>query len=255
MEKKGFKAQRRRYVKKVGKRLFRSLFSWLGTQSLVGDHAFFETRDFPWACQLEENYAVIRNELEALLNKREHIPEFSTISSDQKKLSQGGNWRVFFLMGFGYESEQSWKRCPETMKVLSTIPGIETAFFSFLAPHNYIPPHRGITKGIIRCHLALIVPKQRDQLGLRVGEEARHWEEGRCLVFDDTFEHEVWNRTDEERIVLLIDVERPMKFWGKMVARGLVFGIQRSAYVQEARKNLDNWENYFEHTTSKAPRP
>ena len=128
----------------------------------------------------------------------------------------------------------------------------KSAFFSFLAPHNYIPPHRGITKGIIRCHLALTVPKQRDQLGLRVGDESRHWEEGRCLVFDDTFEHEVWNRTDEERIVLLIDVERPMKFLGKMVARGLVFGIQRSAYVQEARQNLDNWENYFVQATSKS---
>ncbi len=252
MEKTGFKEQRRRWVKKLGKKVFRSLFSWLGKQSLVGDKAFFETKDFPWAVQLEKNHAVIRKELETLLDKRDHLPEMHTISSDQKKLSQGGNWRAFFLMGFGYESDQSWKRCPETMKILSSIPGIESAFFSFLAPHNHIPPHRGITKGLIRCHLGLMIPEQRDQAALRVGDEHRHWEEGRCIVFDDTFKHEVWNNTDQERIVLLIDVERPLKFLGRMVARGLVFGITRTAYVQEARKNLDGWERYFEKETAKA---
>ena len=255
MENQGFKEQRRRWVKKLGKKLFRSLFSWLGKQSLVGDKAFFDTKDFPWAVRLEENFEVIRNELYGLLDIKEHLPYMHTISTDQKKLSKGGNWRAFFLMGFGYKSDQSWKRCPETMKILQTIPNIQSAFFSFLAPQNYIPPHRGITKGIIRCHLAIKVPDQRDQLALRVGDEKRHWEEGRCLVFDDTLEHEVWNKTDQERIVLLIDVERPMKFLGRMVARGLIFGIQRTAYVQEARKNLDNWENYFENATAKAEQP
>ncbi len=211
----------------------------------------FDVSQFPWAKTLELNYGVIRKEMQDLLQMREYIPYFHEISPDQRKISIGQNWKTFFLKGFGYESEQSWIRCPETMKVLNEIPSLQTAFFSILSPNYHIPYHRGVTKGLIRCHLALYVPEKREQCVMRVDNQLCQWEEGRCLIFDDTYGHEVWNATNQERVVLVIDVDRPMRFLGRVISKGLLVGIRRSGYVQEARKNLKMWEDLYQRAEKK----
>jgi beta-hydroxylase len=242
--------RRRKWFKRRGKRILRALFRYLGKQSLVGDPPVFDAAKFPWAMELEKNHDVIRRELQDILVMREYIPLFHELSRDQKRISTGENWRTFFLMGFGYEAEQSWKRCPETMKVLSKIPNLRSAFFSILGPNYHIPHHQGVTKGLIRCHLGLIVPDQRDQCVMRVDDQICQWEEGRCLVFDDTYDHEVWNKTDQERVVLLIDVDRPMRLIGRLISRFLIFCVTRSGYVQDARKNLKTWEALYDQAES-----
>ncbi len=90
------------------------------------------------------------------------------------------------------------------------IPGMTTAMFSILSPRKHILPHRGPYKGVLRYHLGLIVPQDAEACRIRVGEDIRHWEAGRSMVFDDTFNHEVWNDTDETRVVLFVDVLRPL---------------------------------------------
>ena len=85
---------------------------------------------------------------------------------------------------------------------------------------------------------------------MRVDDQIRQWEEGRCFVFDDTYDHEVWNKTDQERVVLLIDVDRPMRPIGRLISRFLMFGVSRSAYVQDARKNLKAWEALYDQAES-----
>ena len=245
------RARRRKWFKKRGKRILRALFSYLGRQSLIGDPPVFNATQFHWTMELEKNYGVIQGEVQGILAMREYIPPFHELSPDQQKISYGQNWRTFFLKGFGYEAEQSWKRCPETMKILSNIPNLRTAFFSILGPNYHIPHHRGVTKGLIRCHLGLIVPDQRDQCVMRVGDQIRQWEEGRCFVFDDTYDHEVWNKTDQERVVLIIDVDRPMRLMGRLISRFLIFGVNRSGYVQDARKNLKTWEALYDQAESK----
>jgi beta-hydroxylase len=247
---KEFRAYARKRFVKRGKKILRAMFSFLGKQSLVGDPTVFDASKFPWAMELEKNFDVIHRELQGILTMREYIPFIHDVSPYEQKISKGANWRTFFLIGFGYEAKQSWKRCPETMKVLSKIPKLRTAFFSILGPNYHIPHHRGITKGLIRCHLGLIVPDQRDQCVMRVGTQTFHWEEGRCVVFDDTNDHEVWNKTDQERTVLLVDVDRPMKPIGRIIGRILTFGVQHSGYVQETRKNLEAWEALYDQAES-----
>ena len=95
-------------------------------------------------------------------------------------------------------------RCPETMKALGKIPGLSTAFFSILSPGKHIPPHRGAYNGVLRLHLALQVPEPRDLVRIRIARQICHWEEGKCLIFDDTFNHEVWNDTAGYRVVLFV---------------------------------------------------
>ncbi|MBC7881275.1 MAG: aspartyl/asparaginyl beta-hydroxylase domain-containing protein, partial [Anaerolineae bacterium] len=76
--------------------------------------------------------------------------------------------------------------------------------------HTHIPAHCGVSKGVLRYHLGLIVPAEGDQCCIRVDNEIRSWSEGKSLIFDDTFEHEVWNRDPRRRVVLMIDTLRPL---------------------------------------------
>ena len=98
------------------------------------------------------------------------------------------------------------------MKLLKRIPGMKTAFFSILGPHKHVPAHRGPFKGVLRLLLAPRIPEPAEKCGIRVGTHTRTWDEGKALVFDDTVRHEVWNHTDGVRVVLFVDVVRPMRF-------------------------------------------
>jgi aspartyl/asparaginyl beta-hydroxylase (cupin superfamily) len=102
-------------------------------------------------------------------------------------------------------------RCPATAAVLRAIPGVITGFFSILGPGKRLPPHYGPYRGVLRHHLALIVPEPLEKCGIRVDDQTRHWTEGQSLVFDDTYEHEAWNDTDGERVVLFLDIKRPLR--------------------------------------------
>src|SRR3546814_17750 len=142
--------RRRLYVKRIGKWAIRSLFGYLGRQSLVGDPPVFDKTLFPELAALEANWLVIRAELDRVLEQREALPPFQMVSRDQKRIAQGDHWKTFILYGFQYRAEKNCAQCPETAKLLAAIPGLQTAFFSILAPGYHIPAHRG-TIGRASC--------------------------------------------------------------------------------------------------------
>ena len=238
---------RRKYIKATGKFILRRLNGFMGRQSLVGDEPIFDPSKFQWVVPLEANWQMIRSELDNILKDKEHLPAFHELSPDQSRISKGDNWKTFVFWVFKHKAERNCQRCPETTRVLESIPNLQNAWFSILAPGYHIPPHRGVTKGVIRCHLALKVPKLREKCTMRVSDKTLHWEEGKCVVLDDTFEHEVWNNTDEERVVLFLDIDRPMRVPGFLLNRILIRLIKWSAYVKDARKNLSDWENRYEN--------
>jgi len=131
-----------------------------------------------------------------------------------------------------------------TARLVDQVPGLNSAFFSILTPGAHIPSHRGVTKGLLTCHLGLSVP---DGTGCRMEIDGSviQWAEGEAVFFDDTYRHEVWNATDQTRIILLIQFERPMRFLARIVSRLFLFGIRRSAFVKDARRNLTTWEEAF----------
>jgi len=246
------RTKRRAFVKNNGRRMLQALDRYLGRASLVGDHPFFPSDLFPCNQALEDNWETIRAELDRLLEYREQIPAFHEISPDQYRISIGDNWRTFILYGFGHKSERSCQQCPETTRILETIPRLQSAWFSILAPRYHIPSHRGVTKGVVRTHLGLLIPRDRERCRIRVGDQVRSWEEGKCLVLDDTFEHEVWNETDEQRVVLIVDVERPLPLPARLLNRGILRAVQLTAYVQDARRNMSSWEDRFESAVQRA---
>src|SRR5262249_5847061 len=241
-----FRVVRRRLVRRWGRRFIKAVANLMTRQSLIADHPVHDPRAFPFFTQIEADWQAIRTELEDLLKRRDSLPAFHEISPDQQYISRGDKWKVFILYGFGVPSERNCSRCPETARLLRSVPGLQSAWFSILSPRYHIAEHRGITKSLLRAHLGLVIPKERDRCTMRVGDRMVHWEPGKCVVFDDFFRHEVWNDTDEERVVLIFDFERPMRLLGRMVNRFLMWGIKRTAYFQDAERNLRTWDERLE---------
>jgi aspartyl/asparaginyl beta-hydroxylase (cupin superfamily) len=194
---------------------------------------FFEPALFPWVAAVEAEWMTVRKELESLLVRREEIPNFQDISDAQKLLTEGDQWKTFWLYAYGKEARENCARCPETVRVLKKIPGMKSAMFSILAAKKHIPEHRGLWKGVLRYHLGLIVPKPVGSSKIRVGKDVRFWEEGKSLVFDDSHPHEVWNDCDSHRVVLFVDVERPVFFPLSVLNRAIIWIIARSSSVAE----------------------
>jgi aspartyl/asparaginyl beta-hydroxylase (cupin superfamily) len=206
-----------------------------GRFSRVGTEPFLDPGQFPWTALLEEHYPAIRAEAELVLQVRDALPNFQDIAPDQINLSDDDQWKTFWFVGYDVWDDPNCLRCPLTAAVLRAIPGLTTGFFSILGPGKRLPPHFGPYRGVLRHHLALIVPKPREQCGIRVGDQVRHWAEGSSLVFDDTYEHEAWNDTDGERVVLFLDIKRPLRPPVNWVNDGIIKAVSKSPFVRDAR--------------------
>jgi aspartyl/asparaginyl beta-hydroxylase (cupin superfamily) len=237
---------RRRPSKRFGRCVTHALAEFVAGQSLVEDRPVYKTGAFPFLTPIEENWMKIRAELDRLLPHREHLPAFHQISRDQTRISRGDHWKVFILFGFGMPIERNCALCPETTRLLRMVPGLQSAWFSILAPRYHIPRHHGVTKTILRAHLGLKTPTLRDQCRMRVDDQTVTWEPGRLVVFDDFYSHEVWNDTDEKRVVLIFDFNRPMRPLGRLLNSVLIWALKRTAYFKDAARNLKNWDERLE---------
>lgn len=241
----GLRNQRRQLVRRYGKRAFKRINGYLAAQSLVPDQVVFDRDLFRWAHAFEDQWQVIRAELDGVLRYRDELPHLYEVSPENTRISADDRWKSFVLYGFGYRSENNCALCPETARLLATVPGLETAFFSILSPGAHIPSHKGLAKGLLRCHLGLIVPQDSEGCRLYLDGIPHAWREGRVLLFDDTHRHEVRNVTDQDRVVLLFDFERPMTLRGRLISRALLALMRRSAYVQDSKRQYLEWEERF----------
>ncbi len=229
----------------VGERVLTPIERFIGKRSLVGDATFFPSERFPWVLQIEEHWTVIREEVEQLLEDHAALPNFQDISKDQIEITDDDRWNTFFLYGYGFEAKLGVQMCPRTAALMREIPGMTTAMISILSPRKHILDHRGPYKGVLRYHLGLIVPEDAEACRIRVGEDVRHWQAGKSLVFDDTYNHEVWNDTDETRVVLFVDVLRPLPVPESLINRAIVKAIGFSPFVLDAKRNQQAWERRY----------
>jgi aspartyl/asparaginyl beta-hydroxylase (cupin superfamily) len=239
-------------------RLFMAIVAFVERLNLklakLGNPCVYERADFPWAAEVEREWRAIRAELDRVLVRKADLPNVQEITADAAALSQDAGWKIFPLVAYGLRSQPNIDLCPQTWRIVHTIPGLTTAMFSILEPGKRIPPHRGPYNGVLRLHLGLIVPEPRERLGLRVGPERRHWEEGRALIFDDAYEHEAWNETDGLRVVLFVDFEKPLRFPASLLNRLLLGLAVFTPFVREGGDNLRRWERRFHGATAQSPR-
>lgn len=228
-----------------GKRARSHLNRLLSPHSLVPLDPILSAVDFPWLRHLEEAAPAIQKEADQLLINIAAVPPMNELSPDHRVVAGEGGWRSFFLVGYLYRLEANCARCPETMKALSHVPGLVTALFSILEPGMHVGRHAGISRGILIAHLGLRVPRESTRCLMEVESTTVHWREGKTFVFDDTYEHEVWNDTDEHRVILLIQFKRPMTLLGRLLTSLLINVVRWSPYIQDARRNVDFWETRF----------
>jgi aspartyl/asparaginyl beta-hydroxylase (cupin superfamily) len=179
---------------------------------------FFDREHFPWLSDLEAQTAMIRAELIALLKSEDPgLTPYVTMPAGTPEnvwtgLNNSAAWSALHLWRDGERIADACARAPQTAALveqlpLAAIPGrAPPVFFSILQAGKHIPPHTGVTNTRAIIHLPLIVPPG---CAFRVGGETREWREGEAFAFDDTIEHEAWNRSDQDRAVLILDCWNP----------------------------------------------
>ena len=174
----------------------------LGRYPGLSRQPWHDPRRFPIVADLERHAAAIADE----------VRQFNSalFPDEAEDISRTGRWGVLFLLDKGRRYEDNLVRCPTLRRILDESPSVMReaglVYFSCVYPHSHVAPHRGPTNLRLRCHLGLEVP---DRCGIRVGGITKEWHEGRCLVMDDSFVHEVWNESDRARMVLVLDLWHP----------------------------------------------
>jgi beta-hydroxylase len=121
------------------KKLGHAIEDWVAGQSPFGNSSIIDAQAFEWVERLEENSEVIRQELIASLSGQAYLPNIQELSPRQMNLSKADGWKTYFFFLLGHRIEESYKRCPETGKLLDSIPGMTLAFFSVLANAHQAP--------------------------------------------------------------------------------------------------------------------
>lgn len=232
--------------------LFGTVERLMKRYSLVGDEHFFDTRHFSWVEKVEAATPLIVEELNAVLKHQDAIPNFQDISSEQMLITNDALWKTFFFYTYGRKMSENCATCPKTSAVLRQIPGLTTAFFSILLPNKVIPVHRGPYAGVLRYHLGLKIPTQREACGIEVGGTLAHWEQGKSLIFDDTFMHKAWNQSEQIRVVLFVDFRRPLRFPFSLLNRIWIYLISLSPFIKGMVQRQDKWDRVFQDAYRKA---
>lgn len=183
------------------------------------DPPVFDPAIFEWADDIAARTDAIVEELEPALRSQSGVVPFlgANAGSDSSYLGPvhqdaTAKWDGLFFYRHGKRHNDVHAACPVTSAILDSttlvrIPAhAPEALFSLLGPGSHIRPHTGVTNTRIVTHLPLIVPPD---CAIRIADHTHHWRKGECLMFDDTFEHEAWNRSDQLRVILLFDVWNP----------------------------------------------
>jgi len=199
---------------------------------------FFDINEIcPALNNITNNYEVIRQEFENIKTKTPNLPRYHDIDPGEAEISNAceKKWNVFMVHLLGYELQEAQNLCPKLCKILKDIPNLTQAFFSILDPQKSIPLHEGPYLGYLRYHLGINVP-QNNPPQIIVNNQPYQWQEGKAVLFDDSWPHEVKNNSDDYRAVLIIDILRPMPFLPHMINKFTTNVIARFAYGRKVIK-------------------
>jgi len=209
--------------------------------------------EYPELALLSENHATLREECESLIRQELRIPGMEELTS----YTAGGihqiAWKSFMFKS-GSLIDENCALAPKTAALLKKIPGLYTAFFSVLEPHQHIKPHWGYWKGFVRYHLGVMIPdnnagrtcwirinpdaQDRTQARDAIEQGERYfWKDGEAVLFDDTFLHDAANESDQVRVVLFLDLARKMPWPLALLNRLFLWIAHQDKSVREIRKN------------------
>ena len=192
---------------------------------------FYEPEQFPELKPLQDHWQEIRDEIRAFESRHGHIRGINTYSPPE--LSNDTGWSNIYLENFMWRFHRNRKNFPLICRLVDRIPNCTLAAISILAPHSAIHAHYGDTNGIVRGHLGLVVPAQAPVCALRVGTEERGWTEGGFTLFTEAHLHTAWNRSDQKRYILVVDLIPGFVRESKRSVCARVLGAQTFNYFEK----------------------
>jgi beta-hydroxylase len=196
--------------------------------------AYLNPADFPELKILQDNWETIRDEALSLNAE-------AKIRASDKLDDLGFNsffktgWKRFYLKWYGANLKSAEQLCPQTVALINQVPNIKGAMFTMLPPGARLVKHRDPYAGSLRYHLGLSTPNSEDCF-ISVDGQPYFWRDGEAVMFDETYIHYAHNKTDQNRIILFVDVKRPVNFFlvdwfNELFSRIVVAG--------SATKNMD----------------
>ena len=247
------KKKKKLFTKSVNK-----VFRWFEDVGLMRRTPAYERdyhRTYPGLAELEAKHDVVKAECLALLGIKDKLTNMQELGAGY---TAGGihtaQWKAFMFASGGQFVEENCTRAPQTAELLKRIPNMDNAFFSVLDPNQYITPHWGYYKGFLRYHLGVVIPENNEngKCWLRVNDdladndqqekeliergEKYHWHEGEGIIFDDNYLHDAANESDEVRVVLWLDMRRPMPFYAGIFNKLVLWFVGRDASVEKIRR-------------------
>lgn len=205
----------------------RGVFYYVTRGWYQGDSpVFFDPATLPGTRILEDNWRIIKDEIEAYY--AEHAEAFQPNFTPYAYKEQG--WKTINLYSYFLKYRGNCEKLPRTDEIVSRIPGMSMCQIAVLDPHTRIKAHFGDTDAIIRSHLGIRVPGGLPELGLRVRRRRVTWEEGKVFAFCIAHRHYAWNYTDQPRIALVVDTFKEQY----MARRYAIAGNALAAIVTKA---------------------
>ena len=205
--------------------------------SAVPMKPILDAESFPALRPLRDHWKSIREEAERLF-------ETGHIRASDRHDDLGFNtffrkgWKRFYLKWYGEPPPSARELCPRTVELLRSIPSVHGAMFALMAPQSAVGKHRDPFAGSLRYHLGLVTPNS-DECRIFIDGTEYSWRDGEDLVFDETYVHHFENRTDQTRIILFCDFERPIR---NPVMRAFNHWVMARILPLTATKNLEGEE-------------
>lgn len=178
-----------------------------GFSRLPPKQPFFDNAAFPELQEITANWQIIREEA---LRLQDHIKAAQANNDAGFNTFFKRGWKRFYLKWYSDAHPSAQTLCPVTTRLVNQIPSIKAAMFAELPPGAYLGKHRDPYAGSVRYHLGLATPND-DRCFIEVDRQRHSWRDGEAVIFDETYVHWAENKTDQTRIILFCDIERPMK--------------------------------------------
>jgi|SoiMethySBSTD1v2_1073268.scaffolds.fasta_scaffold278791_2 aspartate beta-hydroxylase len=187
---------------------------------------WYDTADFPWTRTLEDHYLDVKEELSVYLQSG---PTLHNYSDGLRQIAAPGTWKFIPLAHYDRKDPLT-ERFPKTWELVQQVPRCTSSSgFSLLVPGAHIRRHTGPLNTRLIVHLGLDVPSGTS---FRVGNETRTWQEGKALIFDDSFQHEVWHEGSTPRTILLV------VFYHPDLTDEEVQVIEQMEYIRRAKRQM-----------------
>jgi len=209
---------------------------------------FFKPESYPWTLPFIEKIDEIKKELAQVidrplvaLNKSTWAPERPNLLTSEHKVEEA--WKTYTFRFFGIDHLPNCESCPVISSLIKDQPNLVTVEFSLLEPNTHVLPHRGFTDLLLRSHLGVQIPT--GDTALVVNDVENTWQNGQFLIFDDSLTHEAWNKTEEQRVVLMIDfVPDNSRLSAKEICKKILHSNTDAHTLSIAP--IETWEEWLE---------